>query len=114
MIKILKTSMLLRILPIFVSLGFFVCVIHIVPQNHHQADSHSEHGTSQVVCVDHQVSLSSSQKDHHILVQIAILPQINLVPELGLNTVSLFTPRTDQYDPPNKTPLYIKNNTFLI
>jgi hypothetical protein len=114
MIKVFKASSIFKILPVFVLLGFFACVVHIVPQSNHIVNSRADHGTTQVACVDHQVSLSSSQKDHSNLFQIAILPNTNIVPELFSSNLSVYTPDTYLYAPPNKTALYIKNNTFLI
>lgn len=98
----------------FILMGFFACVVHIVPQSHHVTDSHAEHDTNQVACVDHQVSSSLSHRDRSDSIQIAILPQTNIQPTLVSNLGITYSDWVKLYPPPNKTALYIKNNTFLI
>ena len=105
-----KTSKYFALISSFILLGFFVSILHLSPEIHHQGDSHAEHQVL-VDGVDHQPSLIPT---HSNIIQIAILPQTNLIPELTANINSVFISHTDLYAPPNKIPLYIKNNTFLI
>jgi len=112
--KMFKTLSIFKLIPIFVLLGFFACVIHIVPQSGHGTTPNSEHDTNQVSCVDHQVTNSLSHRDNSDLIQIAILPETSIEPILISKGNLTYSSWSNLYPPPNKTTLYIKNNTFLI
>ena len=116
--KMVKTfTTLLRtvyVLPLLVLMGFFACVVHITPQSHHITDSHIEHSTDLALCVDHQGSASLSQRDSNQVLQVAILTPLSMKSLLVLNTDFISSPVVKLYPPPNKTSLYIKNNTFMI
>ncbi len=114
MLKKFKSLKVFSVLPVLVLLGFLACVVHIVPQVDHAVDSQTEHNTTQVACVDHQVSVSSSHKDHSDSIQVAILPQTSIQPVFASNVEFIYSSWNKLYSPPNKTALYIKNNTFLI
>lgn len=98
-----------------VLMGFFACVLHITPQSlHHVVDTHAEHSNNQVVCVDHQVSTLSCSKDQGNVLLVATIPpsRIEIVPITSAAVIS--DNYIASYDPPNKIPLYIKNNILLI
>ncbi len=103
-----------KLIPILVLLGFFACAVHIVPQSGHGTTPNAEHDTNQVSCVDHQVTNSLSSRDNSDLIQVAILPETSIQPVLTSNGNFTYPSWTNFYPPPNKTALYIKNNTFLI
>lgn len=97
----------------FILLGFFVSILHLSPEIHHQGDNHTEHETL-VDGVDHQPSLTSSHSDLIKLTQIAFVYQTNIFSEMILNQDNSYLRYEEINAPPDKIPLYIKNNTFLI
>ncbi len=114
MLKKFKSLKVFLIIPALVLLGFFACVVHILPQPHHVTDSHAEHNTNQVSCVDHQGVVYLSHKDHSEFIQVALLPNTRIEPIFVTNIDFNYSNWTEIYSPPNKTPLYLKHNTFLI
>ncbi len=110
----LKKLNLFKLVSIFVIVGFLACVVHIVPQSVHGTISNTEHDTNQVSCIDHQVTNLLSHRDNSGLIQVAILPETSIQPILTTNIDFTYSSWTRLYSPPNKTLIYIKNNTFLI
>ena len=96
-------------------IGIFACVVHIIPQSHHTADSHAEPETNHVTCVDHEETVYFSHKDQGELgQQVAIVPSTSIESMFVSNIDFIYLNTIELYSPPNKTPLYIKNNTFVI
>ena len=99
-------------------MGFFVYALHLTPQLFHHvadADANTEHSNKQIIGVDHHGSmLFSSREEGHVELVVAIVPlaSIEIVPTA--DTTTNFSEYATLDDPPNKTPLYIKNNTFII
>ncbi len=98
-----------------VLVGFFACTLHINPRSLYGIiEANTEYSNNQVVCVDHQGAIySCSREQEYIMLVTTILPSIIEITSLT-PIVTIFDSYTILYDPPDKIPRYIKNNTFLI
>lgn len=96
----------------FIFLGFFVSVFHLIPEIHHQADSHTGH--EKLIGVDHQPFLLSAHDNLNKVSHTILNYQENIFFDIILDQVNSSLIYTDIGDPPDKISLYIKNNTLLI
>ena len=96
----------------FIFLGFFVSVFHLIPEIHHQADSHTGH--EKLIGVDHQPFLLSAHDSLIKISHVALNHQKNIFSDIISNQDNSYLTYIDTGAPPEKISLYVKNNTFLI